>query len=142
MKSKIIVDIEKLQNRIESGNYLQDIDMIKEWGGADVMISNQMTKSIQEWSGKQPFTISFQQTIPKKRVVITPHSKELSWLFYQLRDIFRGKIDNISKYDFYGLLAQSAIDYSESHKNRQDCTELLSIVNGKAKEYYYNEIAQ
>lgn len=142
MESKIIEDIEELQNRIESGNYIQEIDMIKEWGGADVMISNQMTKRIQEWSGSQPFTISIQRTIPKRRVVITPFSKELSWLFYQLRDIFRGKIDYISKYDFYGLLAQSAIDYIETHKNREECTELLSIVNGKAKEYYYDEIAR
>ncbi len=142
MESKIIGAIEELQNRIESGNYKQEIEKIKEWGGADVIISNQITISIQEWAGKQQVTISLQQTIPQRKVVITPFSKELSWLFYELRDIFRGKIDYISKYDFYGLLAQSAIDYTESHKNCENCTELLSIVIGKAKEYYYNEIAQ
>jgi hypothetical protein len=68
--------------------------------------------------------------------VITSCSKELSWLFYRLKDIFVGTIDLTSKYDFYGRLAQSAINYIEENKERGehgDCTHLLKTVLDEAK---------
>ena len=40
--------------------------------------------------------------------VITPFCKEVSWLIFQLKDIFRENLDYMNKYLFYGALAEAA----------------------------------
>ncbi len=62
-------------------------------------------------------------------------SKELSWLFYQLKNLFSEKIDYVSKYDFYGLLGQSAIDYLTNNEELQDAKGLLLTVLNTAKGF-------
>lgn len=63
--------------------------------------------------GEDHLAISLQENQSRRRVVVTEHSKELSWLFEQLRDLFRGRMDYISKYDFFGTLVQAALDYQK-----------------------------
>jgi len=105
------------------------------WGGADVMIYNKLLKKHKEWLGNQPIVFSLQMTEPRRRVVITKFAAELSWLFIQLRGLYRGRIDYISKYDFYGELAQTAINIIESTEGEYELTYLLYEVVRTSKKY-------
>jgi hypothetical protein len=135
MRQEISKKLDELQQRIESGDFASEARSVKQWGGADVIINRRLTDEIKRWQGDQPVVISFQDTEPRRRAVITQYSKELSWLFYELRDIFAGEIDHVSKYDFYGLLAQSALDYLDAHKENAKCDELLNAVLDRARSF-------
>ena len=68
------------------------------WCGADVIIS--LTPQITEEAfGFYPAPVN----------VATPHALELSWVFCDLRDLFKGKLDSMNKYRFYGELAETAM---------------------------------
>ena len=112
----------------------------EEWGGADVMILGRMDQSSKDWVGTQPIVISAQKLAPKRRVVVTKFSRELSWLYCQLRDIFSERIDYVSKYDFYGLLAQSAIEYLERNQGTETSTGLLIAVVEQAESRLGEEL--
>jgi hypothetical protein len=130
MEKNILTKLNNLEKAIKTEDITQKASDTKEWGGADVIISKTMNKQIQEWLESGSIVISFQDTAPKRRAVITEYSKELSWLFEQLKNIFTGEIDFISKYDFYGSLAQSAIDYLEASKGNIKMEDLLlSVIN-------------
>lgn len=135
LDKKVLNQLEQLIEKVQSGNFVNEAKKVRNWGGADVGIAPRMTPSIQRWLEDQPTIISLQTTTPKKRVVITGYSKELSWLFYQLKDIAQGKIDYISKYDYYGLLAQAAIDYLDSNGDSINCKDLLITVIKQAEEF-------
>lgn len=107
------------------------------WGGADVIIARRMTRNLKEWLGDADFVISFQESVPIRRLVITEHYRELSWLFEQMRAIYSGRIDYLSKYDFYGLLAQAASDYLKSQNDLCDLRQMLLAVS-KASRTYLN----
>jgi len=136
MNQEILKKLDELERKIESGEVSKEASTVKEWGGADVIISSQWNDNIKEWLGDQPLVVSLQKSEPKRRAVITEFAKELSWLFYQLRDTFTGEIDYISKYDFYGLLAQAAIDYLEKNKECVNCNQLLTSVLVKTRSLY------
>ena len=124
---------------MESSSGLDEARIVKEWGGTDVIIKSKLDENSKKWLGDKRYVISLQNTEPRRRAVVTEYSKELSWLFYQLRDLFSGKIDYISKYDFYGLLAQSAIDYLANNGDQQDAKGLLIEVLNTAKGFCENE---
>src|SRR6516162_10162716 len=73
-----------------------------EWGGADVTICAKPTKRPSEPS-----------SYPEPRLVVTPHSRYLTWLFYQLRDAFydQNLLDHMIKIEFFGRLANAALRY-------------------------------
>lgn len=142
MNRDIMTQLEALKQRIEHTDISQDVESIEEWGGADVIIKSHLDSDIEKWLGNQPLVISYQSSEPRRRAVITKFYKELSWLFYQLRDIFSGNIDYITKYDFYGLLAQSAIDYITLHGELQDAKPLLLTVLNSSKGFCDNESSQ
>jgi len=135
MNQELIEKLDSLERKIESGNIVREASSIMEWAGADVIISSQLNDSIKEWFGDQYMVISLQKTEPRRRSVITEFSKELSWLFYQLKDIFAEEIDNMSKHDFYGMLAQASIDYLEKNPENLKCDQLLYSVLDKAKSF-------
>lgn len=139
MNDNLLVKIDDLKHHIESVDISMEAKTTEEWGGADVIIKSILDESIKEWLGEQPIVISFQSTEPRRRAVITKYSKELSWLFYELRNLFSEKIDYISKYDFYGLLAQTAIDYLENNEEAQDAKGLLLEVLNAAKGFCDDE---
>ena len=70
-----------------------------------------------------------------RRLVITQHAIELSWLFIQLRELYRNRIDYLSKYDFYGELAQKAIDIIQETADECSYQELLFEVLRLSKIY-------
>jgi len=135
MNQELIAKLDSLERKIESGNIVREASSIMEWAGADVIISSQLNDSVKEWFGDQFLVISLQKTEPRRRVVISEFSKELSWLFYQLKDIFAGEIDNMSKHDFYGMLAQASIDYLEKNQENLKCDQLLYSVLDKARSF-------
>lgn len=105
------------------------------WGGADVLIYTRLLKKHKEWLGDQPLVLSFQPTLPMRRVVITKYAVELTWLFIQLRKLYCERIDSVSKYDFYGELAQKAIDVVNETDNKCSVEELLFEVLRTSKIY-------
>lgn len=134
MEKNILTKLNNLEKIIKTENITQKASGTEEWGGADVVISKTMNKQIQKWLESDNIVISFQDTAPKRRAVITEYSKELSWLFEELKNIFTGEIDFITKYDFYGSLAQSAIDYLETNKGNLEMKDLLvSVINASRR---------
>lgn len=130
--------LEILEEKIRSRDFKEESN-IKEWEGADVVISEKMTPSLKKWIDNSLILIKTQDYSPHKRVVITKCSKELSWLFYQLKDTFKDDIDYLSKYDFYAFLAQNAIDFIEE-RNKYKCEELLLYVLNAVRGRW-NELA-
>ncbi|BBO16659.1 conserved hypothetical protein [Candidatus Brocadia pituitae] len=139
MKDSLLTQIEKLEQKIKTTDISAEARTVKEWGGADVIIKERLDRDVKNWLGNQPLVISLQNTEPRRRAVITNCAKELSWLFYQLKGIFFERIDYISKYDFYGLLAQSAIDHITKSKETQDAKPLLLAVLNTAKGFCEDE---
>ena len=135
MNKELIEKLDSLELKIESRNIVKEANSIMEWAGSDVIISSQLNDSIKEWFGDQFEVITLEKTEPRRRAVITEFSKELSWLFYQLKDIFAGELNYISKPVFYGMLAQTAIDYLEKNKEDVKCDQLLFSVLDKARSF-------
>ena len=127
---KIAMADEEIQYHVENaqrwGHY---------WGGADVLINTRLLKKHKEWLGNQTVVLSFQPTSPMRRVVITKYAVELTWLFIQLRELYYERIDSVSKYDFYGELAQKAIDVVNETDNKCSVEELLFEVLRTSKIY-------
>ena len=105
------------------------------WGGADVRIYTRMLKNHKEWLADQPVVLSYQSSPEIRRVVVTKHAIELTWLFIQLRDLYLERINSVSKYDFYGELAQKAIDQVNETDNKCSADELLFEVLRTSKIY-------
>lgn len=72
------------------------------FGGADISIVSKRPSKTDSFNGNPQF-------------VVTKYSKELSWLIYQLKEIFNNNLDYISKYPFYGRLAEKANKSIELH---------------------------
>ena len=130
-------DIQKLaQNNSEIQEILKNYKKgTNVWSGADVIITEQVNDTHKAWLGNQPLVISFQQFDAIKRLVVTQHAVELSWLFIQLRELYSGRIDHVSKYDFYGELAQKAIDILNFTNDEISYEELLLAVLRQSKVY-------
>jgi hypothetical protein len=122
--------LEELREKVNRGKV--NAEGVREWGGADVVIASRRTPQLTRWQNDSGIVISLQSSVPRKRLVVTPYARELSWLFYQLRDIFASRIDSLSKYDFYGALAQAALDEIEKNPVAESCTGLLNAVIDRA----------
>jgi len=130
-------NIQEMLNRLEEQVKSEDISgkaaSTLDWAGADVIIKKSTNPELEEWALKGGLVLGFQNKAPKRRLVITKYSKELSWLFEQLKHVFSHKIDYASKYDFYGSLAESAINYLNTKEGDEDLRDLLLTVIATAK---------
>jgi len=135
MEQNIWTELERVEERLQTEDISRKASTTREWRGADVIISKGLDNNFRKWLTGQPLVISPQDTEPRRRAVITEYSKELSWLFYKLREIFSDRIDYTSKFDFYGSLAQSAIDYLGKNKESRDVKALLLTVLGTSKRF-------
>jgi len=135
MEQNIWTELERVEERLQTEDISRKASTTREWRGADVIISKGLDNNFQKWLTGQPLVISSQDTEPRRRAVITEYSKELSWLFYKLREIFSDRIDYTSKFDFYGSLAQSAIDYLGKNKETRDVKALLLTVLSTSKGF-------
>jgi len=88
----------------------------KEWGGANVVITSRQVNRASS---------SFYSQL---RHIVTADAKELSWLFYQLQDIFAQLYDSASKLEFFGRLANTALRYQRMSKDDENQRDLLFAV--------------
>jgi len=130
---------EDLRKTIEAGNMPPEAHSAKEFGGADVIIKKVLDDETRKWLGDQPQVLSLQGSQPRRRVVITEHAHELSWLFCQLRDTAADRLDSISKYDFYGALAGAALAFLDEKKAAAECKDLLLRVLDEARGFLGDE---
>ncbi len=72
------------------------------FGGADISIISKRPSKTDNFYGDPQY-------------VVTKYSKELSWLIFQLMEIFKDNLDYINKYPFYGRLAEKANKSIELH---------------------------
>ena len=135
MEHNIWTELERVEERLQTEDISRKASTTREWRGADVIISKGLDNNFKKWLQNQPLVLSSQDTEPRRRAVITEYSKELSWLFYKLREIFSDRIDYTSKFDFYGSLAQSAIDYLGKNKESRDVKALLLTVLSTSKGF-------
>ena len=120
-------DLGALVNRINNEGYKAHEEL---WVGADIAIDLKAPPESNDWWP------------PQDRYVVTPYCKQLSWLFFKIRDIFyEGTlIDANNKEDFFGALADAAIAYIESTDDKVgDCNNLL-IETHTESEKILNEI--
>jgi hypothetical protein len=89
-----------------------------EWGGADVVI----------YAKPPPKKPSKRGAYPEPRTVVTPHSRHLTWLFYELRDAFGDLLDHLTKIEFYGRLANAALRYQSRCSGPEVRKDLLLAV--------------
>lgn len=134
-KNAIIQELNKIELKIKNNDYSSESRRTRPFGGADVIISKTLTPENESWVNNQSFVISPQKTEPRRRLVITQYAKELSWLFHQLADVFHEQIDFVNKYDFYGSLAQNALDFIEENDSGYDCNSLLLSVLNESKGF-------
>ena len=113
--------LEKLLQYLDSGKVVPQAKRL--WVGARVVISLKK-QNIQGDFGFYPAPIE----------IVTPHARELSWIFYDLREIFvqAGVLDSINKFSFYQQLAEAASETIE----RDTAAELCRKVVEKAKSIY------
>lgn len=102
--------LKNIAHKVTEASYPTDK---REWGGADVVITS-----------KQPVT-ECGGFYPNPRYVVTPFSRELSWLFYQLRDAFAALLDSVNKIEFYGRLANAAIHYQHCLEDKPENVQAL-----------------
>lgn len=89
------------------------------FGGADISIVPELPTQKNSFYGDPLF-------------VVTRFPKELSWLIYQLKEIFIDDLDYINKYPFYIQLAESA-NKSISINNENLTSILIAILDEAEK---------
>ena len=94
------------------------------WNGARVVI----TMKKQNIPGDFGF-------YPAPLEVTTSHARELSWIFYDLRDILKNNLDSMNKFRFYGKLAENAVNVIKSDP-KISARELCLKTVLKAEELY------
>src|SRR5687768_10565175 len=89
---------------------------IPEWVGADVRITSDPHHKPRHW-------------LDNDVVILTRHAKPLTWLIFELRDLFSPWVDASNKHGFYGALGQAASDYIAKHQpEATDHRPLLAAV--------------
>ena len=112
-----VENVRKIQNKIDNEPYRNHKTL---WAGADVSI-NSKNSSVK--NNSHPFHSHLQ--------INTPYAEQLSWSFYQMRDIFYSQnlIENISKYELFGRLAEVACDYHRIYGDGNEKDLLREISN-------------
>ena len=86
--------LEKLKDKIIKGSFPKSSP---HFGGANLIITD------------DPTYLGYPHDIR----ILTDHASELSWLVFELKEIFKNKIDSMNKYNFYpsiGIAINEAVD--------------------------------
>jgi hypothetical protein len=87
-----------------------------EWVGADVRVTSDPHDKPTDW-------------LDNDAVVMTRHAKPLTWLFFELRDIFAPWVNAGNKHGFFGALGQAARGYlAKNQPEGTDHRPLLAAV--------------
>ncbi|GAW28572.1 gamma-glutamylcyclotransferase family protein [Carboxydocella sp. ULO1] len=105
----LVEELKKLAEKIQQGQWPKLARGEHLWQGADVIIAPKLTESLKEWAGDDCLVLDWSGLHRKNRVlIISEHARELSALFYTLRDLCNDFIDFSNKYYFYGQLTLQA----------------------------------
>ncbi len=104
----------RLSTEIANGDY----SVSSAWQGADVVITNKMPE-IQKGG-----------FYPTARYVITSHPSELSWLFEQIRDVFKDIDDyGFLKEEIFGRLGNTANRFLSKNQDASASETLLAVMH-------------
>lgn len=114
-----------LRNEIVNGVYEESKGHApEEWGGAGVVVT----------SKKQPPSPQ-DAFYPSPACVEHPDAQAAAWLMYALNNAFEGRIDSMSKYAFYGRLAESLSSHdSINGKPLLDMLDVADVMLRKMEE--------
>lgn len=109
---KVHAGLETLKSAIENKDFERLPQGFRLWGGADMIIAEKMTAELQQWHGGQKKIDSLSVGERAKQVLITPYFREVSWLLYQIKEVFAGSFDRFSMSHLYGriVLAMKAVE--------------------------------
>lgn len=130
-------ELARIGRNIGSGEFVQQLDDVKEWSGADVII----TSKPEIGDLPQRLVVGYIEGEPGVFVagdfrIVTEHARALSWLFYQLRDAFASRINFANKYEFYGRLARRASSYLDGKIDGTSSAQgLLAAVLDEARKF-------
>ncbi len=79
--------LEMLKSKINSGQFPNEF---KHFGGANLIITN------------DPKRKGYEHDV----VICSEHASALSWLVFELKEIYNDKIDYMNKYDFYPYIGE------------------------------------
>jgi hypothetical protein len=132
-------EIVEIERKIRSGENRRRMKVWQLWGGADVIIELQETERTRHFLGtNQPHYINGINYGSARQVVITKDARELSWLFEKMRDVFRSRIDYLSKYEFFGALAETSNEFIKKYDDTQTTEQLLLHVLETPKKWLNN----
>ena len=115
----MIDKIKELEKLIKNGEWKAD-PVVSLWAGADVIIDLNVSPNT-----KQKIQAS-QRDSRGLCLISSQWAKEISALFYELKEIFSEEIDYVNKYYFYPRLAKRAKEYI---LEQDDLQVLLAILD-------------
>ena len=117
-----------LKNAIDLGTIDEIIKPTKEWGGAYIIITSSEEKLLPSESDEMDFYSRREQDT----YVLTKHSRELSGLFYYVKENVLGQRDNY----LYGFMALLANDYIKQNDEPKDYVPFLEYIINKIYAYF------
>lgn len=110
-------ELKTLRERVNSQNITELSRDVELFEGADIIITDDPKRD-----DMRGFSVCTK--------VLTPLARELSWLIFQLKEIFSEELDYMNKFYFYPELANAAKVYVEA--GNSDLNGLLNTVLDRA----------
>lgn len=106
--------LKELRAKIETGNYPNSSP---HFGGANLIITDDPT-----YLG-----------LPHDTRILTEHASELSWLVFELKEIFEDRIDYLNKYKFYPKIGYFINETIGQKKNLRET--MLYVIDNLEKDW-------
>jgi hypothetical protein len=106
--------LEELRAKIKKGNYSKTSP---HFGGANLIITDNPT-----YLG-----------LPHDTLILTEHASELSWLVFELKEIFEDRIDYLNKYKFYPKIGYFINEAIGQKKNLRET--MLYVIDNLEKDW-------
>ena len=123
--------LNQLKNTIEDKNKVPQSEEL--FAGANLIITNRQIAAEITHHKK-----TFQRDI----FVVTEYSKELSWLVFQLKEIFADEINSMNKYQFYPLIGSTILKGMEQNKTLQGIIKAVIYQCEVWHDHYSNSVVK
>lgn len=133
LKDDINNKLQDLEKFVLTDDFIKQAKKCELWGGADVIIEfPKPNKTYKFEDFRRVGSTGFYGY--DDLVVITKYAKELSKLFFMLKETFKDRLDYANKYYFYTELAKAGIKYIWENMEVENKIDLLSAVIKRAYE--------